>query len=175
MRRTRLAAVVYRVRQFFGALTAGALNQRDRALVRQSLSPAQRALFERMSPNDQQHAVAVVRTLIDAGWSDAELIQAALLHDAGKAAADIGLSYRVAVVLLRAFWPAGLNRLAATESGWRRPFHVHQRHPEIGAQLAAEAGSSGRVVELIRHHQHPGDGETITRELAALKRADESH
>lgn len=168
------SAAVYRARQFFAALTAGQLSQVDRALIESYLTPAQQVLFEQMPKNDQQHAVAVARTLLDQGWHEIDLIQAALLHDAGKADGGLHLGYRVAIVLLRKFWPAGLKWLAAGETGWRRPFHVHQHHPEIGAQLAAEAGASPRVVELILHHQSsPARHEGLTG-LAALRAADES-
>ncbi|MFQ5855651.1 MAG: HD domain-containing protein [Anaerolineae bacterium] len=167
-------AAAHRVRQFFAAVTAGQLSGADRSLVETYLTPAQRALFERMSANDRQHAIAVVRTLLARGWHGPDLIQAALLHDVGKADGGLHLGYRVAIVLLRAFWPTGLQWLAATDSGWRRPFHIHQHHPEIGARLAAEAGASPRVVELILRHQSPADGHESIRGLAALKAADES-
>lgn len=167
-------SAVYRVRQFFAALTAGEPTQADRALIARFLSPAQQRLFKRMSRNDQKHALAVARRLMSKGWSDVELIQAALLHDVGKAGGGLHLGYRVAIVLLRAFWPAGLDWLASSDHGWRRPFHVHQHHPEIGARLAAEAGSSSRVVELIRQHQSPADADESQSDLAALKAADDS-
>lgn len=167
-------AAVYRVRQFLMAITAGQLSEADRALVNTYLTPAQRALFERMSENDQQHAASVARTLLSQGWRDPYLIQAALLHDVGKADGGLHLGYRVAIVLLRAFWPAGLKWLATTNSGWRRPFHVHQHHPEIGARLVAQAGSSPWVAELVLRHQAPADGHESVRGLRALKAADES-
>lgn len=167
-------SAAYRVRQFFAAITAGEPTRADCALVERFLSPAQQRLFKRMSRNDQNHALAVARRLIGKGWSDVELIQAALLHDVGKAGSGLHLGYRVAIVLLRAFWPAGLERLAASDHGWRRPLHVHQHHPESGARLATEAGSSSRVVELIRQHQSPADADESPTELAALKAADDS-
>lgn len=174
MSRSSLTATVYRVRQFFAAITAGHLSAADSDLLETYLAPAQQALFERMSENDQQHALAVARTLIDQGWRDADLIQAALLHDAGKIDGGLNLAYRVAIVLLRTFWPVGLERLAV-DSGWRRPFHVYQHHPQRGARLAAEAGSSDRVLELILRHQSPLGEHDNFKALAALKAADERH
>lgn len=165
-------AAVYRVRQFFAAVTAGQLSGADRVLVESYLTPAQQALFERMPQSDQQHAITVARTLLGWDWRDSDVIQAALLHDIGKA--DGGLGYRVAIVLLRALWPAGLKRIAADDTGWHLPFHIHQHHPEIGARLAAEAGSSSRVVRLILLHQSPADMDDNTGTLAALKAADEN-
>lgn len=168
-------AAFYRTKQFFAAVTARQLTQADQAIVQRYLSPAQRALFEQMPQNDQRHAVAVARSLIHCGWSDIELVQAALLHDIGKTNGGLHLGYRVVIVLLRTFWPAGLKRIAALDTGWRRPFHIHQQHPRIGAQMAAEAGSSPRVVELIAQHQLPLAAQEDTKELAALKIADGTH
>lgn len=175
MGRSLTGAVVYRVRQFFAAITAGQLLETDQVLVEGYLTPAQQALFEQMPDSDQQHALAVARTLLDQGWSDLELIRAALLHDVGKAGGDLHLGYRVAIVLLRAFWPAGLKWLAATDGGWHRPFHIHQHHPEIGARLAAAAGASPQVIELILRHQSTVDRYEYGGRLAALQAADESH
>lgn len=175
MRRGTISAAAYRVQQFLAAVTAGQLSTADWALVARYLTPAQLALFKCLPENDQQHALAVARTLLDQGWKDTELIQAALLHDIGKMDSGLHLMYRVAIVLLRALWPAGLRWLAASDRGWRRPFHIHQHHPEIGARLAAEAGASPRVVELILHHQSPACGGADARELAALQAADENH
>ncbi len=173
MSRELAGAAAYRVRQFFAAVKAGSLSEADRALVQRYLTPAQLQLFERMPANDQQHAIAVASRLLDWGWHDQTLIQAALLHDIGKADGGLNLAYRVAIVLLRAFWPAGLEWLAASDTGWRRPFYIHHHHPEIGARLAAEAGSSPRVVELILQHQSPANTRGESGELMALKAADE--
>ncbi len=174
MSRGLAGATAYRIRQFFAAVTASRLSEADRALVESHLTSAQQALFNRMPANDQRHAVAVARTLLGWGWHDTPLIQAALLHDIGKADSGLHLGYRVAIVLLRVFWPAGLEWLAASDTGWRRPFHVHQHHPEIGARLATEAGSSPRVVRLILQHQSPTDAGEDRDVLGALKAADES-
>ncbi len=39
--------------------------------------------------------------------------------------------------------------------GWKRPFVVKVQHPVWGAEMAQAAGSSERVVNLIRRHQDP--------------------
>ncbi len=133
---------VYRAKQFFRAF-----RPRDpRALVAAAeayLSPSQLALFRRMSPYDQEHAVDVLNRLRKQGWRDGELMQAALLHDVGKAFVRSNLWRRVAHVLLWA---------ARSGDAWRDGY---ARHAEVGAEAAARAGSSPDVVALIRRHHEP--------------------
>ncbi len=103
------------------------------------------------------------------GQGKDDLLTAALLHDAGKG--RIAIWHRVAYVLLEAASPPLLRRLAMPGDGpgWRQALDRCHRHPELGAQLAEEAGSSGIAVALIRE-----DSEHAPRELlAALKAADE--
>jgi hypothetical protein len=156
---------VYRVWQFFAA-TLARLSDDDRQLVHTMLGqvgPEAENLFYRMGRNDQRHAVAVLRSLLHEGYQHLPLSQAALLHDVGKTMGQ-PLLYRVAVVLLRAFAPRWLERLAQGPGRpmvaelrqvpyWRRPFVVHVLHPEIGASLAAAAGCGPLAVELILFHQ----------------------
>ena len=128
-----------------------------------------------MPRHDRQHALNVVRALQQRGRNEPELLAAALLHDAGKAAPRGGrvrIGHRVAVVLMRAFWPALLERLAREDAaGWRQPFYVQQHHAAIGAQWAQEAGCSPVTVDLIRHHEDP-PGPADNSLLTALQAAD---
>lgn len=128
-----------------------------------------------MPRHDRQHALNVVRALQQRGYDEPDLLAAALLHDAGKAAPQGGrvrLGHRVAVVLMRAFWPALLERIAQEDAaGWRRPFYVQQHHAAISAQLAQEAGCSPVTVDLIRHHEDP-PGPADNSLLTALQAAD---
>jgi hypothetical protein len=178
---------LYRAGQFFAAVKAvllarGELNPADKALVISILTtPAQQRLFVRMSPNDQRHALAVGRTLQQAGYNQPALLQAALLHDVAKSLGQ-PIIHRVAIVLLKAFWPAGLKRVSEwPQSGaegrgqraegesanvpssfilhpssfpaWRRPFVIHAHHPAIGAAWTEEAGCDPLAVRLIARHQ----------------------
>lgn len=128
-----------------------------------------------MPGHDRQHALNVVRTLQQRGHDERDLLAAALLHDTGKAVprgGGVRIGHRVAVVLMRAFWPALLERLGRDDAaGWRRPFYVHLHHAAISAQLAHEAGCSPVTVELIRHHEDP-PGQADSSLLAALQAAD---
>ncbi|NIP23638.1 MAG: hypothetical protein GWO38_07410 [Phycisphaerae bacterium] len=171
----------YRAKQFFAALKPS-LSVEDWQLVEsvfQENAPAL-ALFRHMSTADQQHAISVLRTLLLHGKDHWALQQAALLHDVGKVSGQ-PLIYRVAIVLLNAFCPASLRKLAQgslTCAAWRRPFVVHAQHPQIGATWAQEAGCSDAVVTLIRVHQEkpPDHPETLLEHLhQALYEADSAN
>ncbi len=168
---------LYRAGQFFAALKAslpiwagGGLSAGDEAVPAAILmTPTQQHLFNGMSPNDRRHAIAVARTLQQAGYTQPALLQAALLHDVGKSLGQ-PVIYRVAIVFLEAFWPAALARLSASQipddktpspfilhpssfPRWRRPFVIHAQHPAIGAAWAKEAGCDLLAVRLIARHQ----------------------
>jgi hypothetical protein len=182
-------AIRYRATQFFRALFPR-VSSADLARVTSALTPDEQALFRRQSAQDQRHAWAVYQTLRQAGHTDARLLTAALLHDAGKAAAPMPIVYRVAVVLMERLTPRALNRLGQADrpvidsqdlpGGWRRSFVAHVHHPALGARWAQEAGCSPLTVSLIRRH-HRGiseEGEILTPEvqlLAALQAADSAN
>lgn len=181
---------VYRVYQFFTALKAylpawaGGMDREETRLIETVLpTPAQQHLFRRMSPNDRRHALAVARTLQQAGYSRPALLQAALLHDVAKSLGQ-PILHRVLIVLLEAFAPGWLIRLSRLETGqpleqiggWRRPFVIHAHHPALGAAWAGAAGCEPLAVRLIARHQEglPGDpGSEEDQLLVVLKWADD--
>lgn len=149
--------IKYRARQFFTALRP-TVTEADAQLVRTVFAdtPAALPVFERMSLADQQHAIAVLRTLLNRDQDHPALQQAALLHDVGKSLGQ-PLIYRVAIVILKRFWPHGLLKLSAgplAEAGWRQPFVIHHQHPQIGARWARDAGCLPLAVSLIETHQN---------------------
>ena len=175
---------MYRVSQFCRALVAWA-PKREFGLLNEYLTPSQVELFQRMPRSDQRHGLDVFHALRRKQRHDRDLLAAALLHDVGKSGGVLSLSkggrlrlwHRVLIVLIEAIRPQLLDRLAAEEPrSWRYPFFVHQRHPELGAELAQAAGCSPVTVELIRRHQQPpADNPVRTRRdklLAALQEAD---
>lgn len=155
---------LYRARQFFRAF-----RRRNPAALRETasahLSPKQTALFAKMSPYDQEHAVEVLQRLKSQGRAEPELMQAALLHDAGKAFIRAAIWRRVAHVVSRA---------VRTDTDFARDY---ARHAEVGADMAERAGSSPTVVALIREH-HKGLNRApqnpFEEMLAALQSADEA-
>lgn len=166
-----LARLAYRTRQFWLALRArpGSLTAER---IDPYLSPAQQALFRRLQPAEQVHAFLVLQRLQEADQRDPDLLTAALLHDVGKVVAPLSLWERVLIVVGRRFFPA---RAAAwgrgQPRGLCRAFVVAARHADWGADLAAEAGTSPRAVDLIRRHQQADAGGDPL--LAALQAADD--
>jgi hypothetical protein len=168
---------LYRSRQFFGAAFAR-VTEEDMAEARGVLGPDLYGIFSAMPGQYRKHALVVYRRLKAAGGSDPDLLQAALLHDAGKYDPDTGryvtVAHRVAVVLLEAL-PGGkglLGRLA--RPGWGNgvvfyPFYLSRRHAALGARLAAQHGASPGVVRLIAGHHGRGDDPA----LKLLQAADE--
>lgn len=153
-----LTAARYRNRQFWHA-RAARRRAIDPAPARDVLPPALFALFERMSPEDRQHALDVLGRLRAAGATAPALLQAGLLHDLGKAEAGVGLPHRVARVLLRRTVPPLWRWLAGRPTGWRRPFWAVANHPERGAVWVETEGAAPDVVALIRHHEREAPAE----------------
>jgi hypothetical protein len=159
MNRTRdsISAAVSRVRQFWAAVRAR-VSEDETALLAQHLDPSQRDLFRAMSPIDQRHCLDVFNTLLQQGHSDSDLLQAALLHDVGKR--GICLWHRVASVLLEAFCPTLLEKLAVNHpQSWLYGFYIYRYHADLSAELAERSGCSPSVVELIKRHHTPSENE----------------
>jgi putative nucleotidyltransferase with HDIG domain len=178
-------SAVYRVRQFIRAAGAWVVpEQENHELAQRYLSPEALALFQAMPRYDQGHAISVASTLYAQGQRDPDLLVAALLHDIGKTVQalepsslhsvprSVRLWHRVAVVLLRAFWPGLLATLAQDRPpSWRRPFYIQQNHALLGAELARQMGCTARTVSLIEHHELPSQ-RLDDPFLAALQAAD---
>jgi hypothetical protein len=142
------------------------------------LGPDLYSLFRAMPEQYRLHAVTVYRRVKAAGSLDPALLQAALLHDAGKYDPGTGryvtVAHRVAIVLLEAV-PGGrglLRRLGEPERGHGPvfyPFYLSRRHAALGAGLAARHGASPQAVRLIAGHHGRGDDPA----LKLLQAADE--
>lgn len=148
-----------RIRQFLRGVTAS-IAAEDLQLAAQFLPPAGLTRFQQMPVDAQRHSLNVLTTLQRAGWDDADLAAAALLHDAGKvAAAKAGLTFnawvRTALVLMEAIAPGLAARLGVGDAkcGWRYLLHVHLTHARIGARWAEADGCSPLTCWLIAHHQ----------------------
>jgi putative nucleotidyltransferase with HDIG domain len=167
--------LIYRVQQFFHVLTAKP-DAAEWERASQVLDGELAALFLRMLPPDQAHALRVYAILQDKGLTDQDLLAAALLHDIGKSVHRPSILDRIIVVLANQFFPRKVLQWGKSEpTGWRRPFSIAFQHPRWGAELAASQGASPRVVELIRRHQEPTASEprsTVDQMLWELQRVD---
>jgi HD domain len=158
---------VHLARRFAGSLRRGGPAPADDAWATSHLLAGEMILWRDMSDADRRHAVGVARTAADALRTDATrpVVAAALLHDVGKVASDLG-PYRRAMATL-----AGKARGRDRVNG---RFGQYLRHDVIGADLLAEAGSDGVTVAWAREHHLAASRWTIDPTVAsALKMADD--
>lgn len=144
----------YRASQFVKAVAASPDPARIE-LAETILAAAQFRLFLQMQPSEVNHSLQMAEKLIESGETHPELLAAALLHDVGKSRLPIRLWERVAVVLVQQWLPGLYERWATSGElrGWKRIFAVAAQHPAWGAEMAAQAGASAMVVELVGRHQ----------------------
>ena len=138
---------LYRARQLGSALRPN-VRRRDRRQARTHLGETLYPLFRSMQPVDQRHCLDVYNLLRSQDCRDAEMLTAALIHDAGKgrlADARIGVLDRVAYTALEHAAPGLLARLA---SRWRGLSDL-RRHPQRGLRLAREHGAPEGVITLL--------------------------
>jgi hypothetical protein len=164
--------VWYRIRQGIRHLTRKPDPEVD-GTIRALLSPTQWELVERLSPADREHLLRVHQELIRHGYFDADLLLAALLHDAGKADATgrVTLIHRAIKVLLSSVSPMYLARLARKDQGWlSHGIYLSLHHARLGADLARATGANERTCWFIERH----DDGTISgdEELRALQEID---
>jgi hypothetical protein len=160
---------VHRVGQFVAHVRAR-VTPEEEALAARILPPDAARLFATMPVADRRHALDVSARLLNAGIDDPDVLCAALLHDAAKGH-RMRLWHRVAGVLLEAFAPGVLRRLASTEPGsWRHPFHLYLHHADLSAEMAAAAGCGTRTGAFIRG-EGTGDDARLQR---ALTEADDA-
>lgn len=180
MARRQLQRVCYRSRQFFRAIMAARrpLTTDELALARRHLPATAWSLFDAMPRADQRHGLRVLAALQAIGETEPALLQAALLHDCAKRV-GVRLWQRVARVLLKAFWPTYLARLAVApepdRESWLHGLWLLLHHDIIGAEMAAAAGCDPLVATLIRHHEAPlaVNDAVVGRLLAVLQTADD--
>ena len=131
-----MASIGHLSRRFLGSLSRREPDGGEVAWAAIVLAEREYALWASMPVADRRHSLLVARRLV-AAVPDAprEIIAAALLHDVGKI--DCGLGT----------W----GRVAATVVGPRgRRFRQYHAHEQIGAEMAAAAGSAAATVEAIR-------------------------
>src|SRR5205807_2409113 len=112
--------------------------------ARSQLVAGEVALWARLSPVDRRHAVGVARRVERTLRHEATrpVLAAALLHDVGKLDSRLGTFRRVAATLLGA--AAGDDWIR--RGGMRRRVALYRRHPQLGADMLAMAGSDPLTV-----------------------------
>jgi hypothetical protein len=165
-------------RRFAGSLWPFGPPADGRAWAARSLLPGELALWQRMSPADRRHSLAVARR-VDQSWPHAgatpqPVIAAAMLHDVGKIEAGLGTFRRVFATIAGAATGGRRASAWAAERGPMRRVGLYLRHAPIGADLLAGAGSDALAVTWAREHHLPASGWTIDAEMArVLKDADD--
>jgi hypothetical protein len=141
-----LSDLRYRIRQLRRSLRP-IVSPDERIEAHRVLGEHLHPLFDSMQAADQRHCLDVYRKLVASGCTDSEMLQAALIHDAGKgqlAGARFGVRHRVAYVALERA-PRVLNRLARHNRGLGS-LHAHSQKT---LDLAREYGASDGVLHLL--------------------------
>ncbi len=156
----------YRARQLRRTLAPG-ITAADLRVAEAVLGNDLYTLFAAMQQADQRHCLDVYQKLRAEGEDDAEVLVAALVHDAGKgggSARRIRTWHRVAYVALGLLPSGALDRIARGDGGLAR---LH-RHGEATLRLVRRAGASEGVVGLLEVMESDrGDDPRTTRLLAA--------
>jgi hypothetical protein len=126
-----------------------------------------------MSRADRRHAVGVARRAAAAlgDRADRPVVAAALLHDVGKVEAGLGTYGRVVATLAAMAAGRETAGMWSEGRGFTRRVGLYLRHPDIGADLLALAGSDPVTVAWAREHHLPADRWTLPADVAAALHA----
>lgn len=161
-----LAELGHLARRFWWSARATPPSPADEAWACGQLRPSEAALWRRQHPLDRRHTVAVARALLAARpGAPRWVVEAALLHDVGKAEAWLGVGGRTAATVLE------LCRVRSAPGRLGR----YLAYPRRGAELLAAAGARPEVVAWAGEHHEAASSWTVPREwgeaLAAADRA----
>ncbi|MHB8464642.1 MAG: hypothetical protein ACYDH6_17435 [Acidimicrobiales bacterium] len=163
------------IRRFFGALGDAEPAEADEAWVASILGDSgSHRLWCRMPAPDRRHAVGVAHRVADFS-SEPAVVAAALLHDVGKVASDLGTFGRVPATLAGMIGGRGrASSWAARPAGLRRRVGAYLCHDAIGAALLSAAGADPLTVAWAREHHLPPSQWTVPRDVGrVLKEADD--
>ena len=161
-------------RRFFTSLGRKAPDPLDVDWVKGILLKSEFALWEKMSPPDQKHSIAVAKMARNELPHDAITIRAGLLHDIGKIAVRSGVTIRVAAAVVKPLanqdkinrWSRGKGPLAT--------LGALMAYPQLGASMLREVGSDEFIVRWATEHHLPAAEWTVERTRAeVLQRADQ--
>lgn len=163
-------------KRFFGSLWPAGPSQASEEWVGSVLSADELRLWRRMSRADRRHAVGVAREVERQLGHEAgrPVVAAALLHDVGKVSAGLGTYGRVVATLAGAAAGRSMADAWTEGKGFTRRVGLYLRHPDLGADMLALAGSDPLTVTWAREHHLPEEEWTLPASIArALKTADD--
>lgn len=127
--------------RFFDVLLARRLDRAETAEVESWLNRSEAGVFFSQPGPDQRHGYHAAQVVLASGTRSVPIVKAALLHDAGKRHARLGVVARSLVsVLIRL-------RLPLPSRG-----RQYRDHGEAAARELDEIGCEALVVEFARHH-----------------------
>ncbi len=151
-------------------------SSQDDQWARSHLIDGEVALWERMNNQDRRHSIGVARRVHDALGETASrpVMAAALLHDVGKIESRLGTFLRVVATLSAAVAGRETAEMWVQTSGITRRVGLYLKHPSIGADLLAMAGSDAFTQTWAREHHHLAENCSLDVDLAtALRDADD--
>jgi hypothetical protein len=126
--------------RFFTSLSPKPPSDETETWVSERLLPGEQALWDQMSNQDRRHSALVGQRFAELdAEAPRELVAGALLHDVGKIECRLGTFGRVVATVVG---PHGVGT-------YGRRFRAYHDHEQIGAAMAAAAGSDPSTVELI--------------------------
>lgn len=141
-----------------------------------ALRKAEFELWSRMRGPDRRHSVQVARRVERALGHEAtpEVLAAALLHDVGKTVSGLRTYGRVVATLSGKVAGHQMADRWSQSRGFVRRVGLYLRHPDLGGDLLAMAGSDPLTVAWAREHHLPPEKWTMPRHLGeALRAADD--
>ena len=171
-----MAETAHLVKRFVGSLWPLGPSSENDAWARQHLLDGEQELWQRMSAQDRRHSIGVARRVEAALGDQASrpVMAAALLHDVGKIEANFGTFLRVVATLSAAIAGRETAELWVRSTGVTRRVGLYLKHPAIGGDLLAMAGSDAFTETWAREHHHPPESCSLDAHLAcALRDADD--
>jgi len=162
--------------RFVGSLWPFGPRTADDSWARSHLLEGEIVLWDRMCTQDRRHSVGVARRVDEhlGVRATRPVLAAALLHDVGKVESGLGTFLRVVATLSAAVAGRDMADAWILSSGVTRRVGLYLKHPEIGGDLLAMAGSEEFTEQWARQHHLPEDDCTLDRDLAhALRISDD--
>jgi hypothetical protein len=147
------------LRRLADSARAVRLSPDDRAWTESLLTPAEYALWARLAPHDQVHAVRVAKVtrakLAGSPYEDGgRWLGAALMHDIGKLEANLAMHERVAATLAgRVVRLSTAKQWAGGSRDFIHRLGLYLTHGTVGAETIRRAGGREELAAWAEVHQ----------------------